>query len=563
MAAYRRESGAIWVNWFCDELRSRSAVGALAPGYDVVFVAGSEVAEELESGGVPAAYLPAGCDPSVHRPMRSRDQFRANVVFVGTASPHRERMLSELVEFGLAIWGPGWRKTKLRDYCRGELLDHEDYVRAYAGASVAVNIHSEAPGEAPDAGCNRRLFELAAIGVPQVVEDRPDLQRHFREGSEILVARTPAQLKGLTMEALQDRPWAEEVAAGARQRALGEHTYMHRMHALVTAVPVAGLSPSRRLLPGQRRARRWWRNVRGVLVVLLPPLAYQWLRYLFWYRGFLPLRRPRTFTQRLFHKMARDRDPLLRRTSDKLGLRDYVLERLGPGYLPELYAVLRSPHELHEVWLPSRYVVKATHGSGMTRIVLADRAEARDAIRAPARQWPATRYWRRNGEWNYRGIPPRLLVEEFLDGGGGEPPPDWKWMCFGGKAALVQVDCSRFSGHTRDFYDPEGVRLPLRVCYPPGPDLPLPTTFADMRRVAERLARPFDFVRVDLYAVGERIVAGELTHYPGGGSESFDPPEWDARLGALWPEVPMASGVRLPGRSTWAGAALALLQAAG
>jgi len=145
VAAYRRESGAIWVNWFCDELRSRSAVGALAPGYDVVFVAGSEVAEDLESGGTPAAYLPAGCDPSVHRPMRSRDQFRANVVFVGTASAHRERMLSELVEFGLAIWGPGWRKTKLRDYCRGELLGHEDYVRAYAGASVAVNIHSEAP----------------------------------------------------------------------------------------------------------------------------------------------------------------------------------------------------------------------------------------------------------------------------------------------------------------------------------------------------------------------------------------------------------------------------------
>jgi len=238
VAAYRRESGAIWVNWFCDELRSRSAVGALAPGYDVVFVAGSEVAEDLESGGTPAAYLPAGCDPSVHRPMRSRDQFRANVVFVGTASAHRERMLSELVEFGLAIWGPGWRKTKLRDYCRGELLGHEDYVRAYAGASVAVNIHSEAPGEGPDPGCNRRLFELAAIGVPQVVEDRPDLYRHFREGSEILVARTPGQLKGLTMEALQDRPWAEEVAAGARQRALGEHTYMHRMHALLSAVTV-------------------------------------------------------------------------------------------------------------------------------------------------------------------------------------------------------------------------------------------------------------------------------------------------------------------------------------
>jgi spore maturation protein CgeB len=201
-------------------------------------VAGSAVAEELEAEGMSATYLPAGCDPSVHRPMRSRDQFRANVVFVGTASPHRERMLSELVEFGLAIWGPGWRKTKLRDYCRGELLSHEDYVRAYAGASVAMNIHSEAPDGAPDPGCNRRLFELAAIGVPQVVEDRPDLHRHFREGSEILVARAPAQLRSLTAEALQDRAWAEEVACGARQRVLGEHTYMHRMQALLPSVPV-------------------------------------------------------------------------------------------------------------------------------------------------------------------------------------------------------------------------------------------------------------------------------------------------------------------------------------
>jgi spore maturation protein CgeB len=238
VAAFRRESGALWVNWFCDELRSRAAVGALATGYDAVFVAGTEVAEDLESVGIPAGYLPAGCDPSVHRPMRSRDQFRANVVFAGTASAHRERMLSELVEFGLAIWGPGWRKTKLRDYCRGELLDHADYVRAYAGASVAINIHSEAPDEGPDPGCNRRLFELASIGVPQVVEDRPDVHRHFCEGSEILVARSPAQLRSLTAEALQDRAWAEEVAAGARQRSLGEHTYMHRMHALLSAVTV-------------------------------------------------------------------------------------------------------------------------------------------------------------------------------------------------------------------------------------------------------------------------------------------------------------------------------------
>jgi hypothetical protein len=287
-------------------------------------------------------------------------------------------------------------------------------------------------------------------------------------------------------------------------------------------------------------------------------MAYQWLRYLFWYRALLPLRQPRTFTQRLFHKMARDRDPLLRQTSDKVGLRDYVLERLGPGYLPQLYAVLRRPAELRDAPLPSRYVVKASHGSGMTRIVLADSAEVRAAIHAPARQWLARRYWRINGEWGYRGIPPRLVVEEFLDGGDGRSPADWKWMCFGGRAALVQVDLGRFSGHTRNFYDANGARLPLRLYYPPGPDIPLPPSFEAMRVVAERLAQPFDFVRVDLYPVGDRIVVGELTHYPTGGAKSYDPPEWDARLGALWPEA--SSVARGAGRA-WVGVPLAVLQA--
>lgn len=240
VAQLRREGGATWVNWFCDGRRSPSVIRPLAPAYDVVFVAGSAAVAALGAVGLPPVhYLPPGCDPSVHRPMRSRDQFRANVVFAGTATPHRERMLAELVEYGLALWGPGWRKTKLRDYCRGEVLDQGDYVRAYAGASVAVNVPCcEDAGPEGEPGCNRRLFELAAIGVPQVAEDRPDLHHHFREGSEILVAHGTEELKALVREALQDRAWAEQVAAGARQRALAEHTYMHRMRALLGAVRV-------------------------------------------------------------------------------------------------------------------------------------------------------------------------------------------------------------------------------------------------------------------------------------------------------------------------------------
>lgn len=238
VASLRHGGGPAWANWFCDARRSPHDIRPLAAAYDAIFVADHATVEALdEPGNPPVHYLPAACDPSIHRPMRARDRFRANVVFAGTATPHRERQLYELVEFGVAVWGPGWRRTRLRDYCRGELLSHEDYIRAYAGASVAVNVACTEGNEGGlELGASRRLFELAAIGVPQVVEARPDVHCHFREGSEILVARTSGDLRALTSEALHDRAWAEQVAAGARQRALSEHTYMHRLAALLQTV---------------------------------------------------------------------------------------------------------------------------------------------------------------------------------------------------------------------------------------------------------------------------------------------------------------------------------------
>lgn len=238
VASLRQSGGPAWVNWFCDARRSAEDILPFAAAYDAVFVADHVTVAAFDApGNPPVHYLSAGCDPSIHRPMRARDRFRANVVFVGTATPHRERQLGELVEFGVAVWGPGWRRTKLRDYCRGELLSHEDYIRAYAGASVAVNVAcTEEGAEVRDPGASRRLFELAAIGVPQVVEEHADIHNHFREGSEILVARSPRELRTLTSEALHDRAWAEQVAAGARQRALTEHTYMHRLAELLQTV---------------------------------------------------------------------------------------------------------------------------------------------------------------------------------------------------------------------------------------------------------------------------------------------------------------------------------------
>jgi len=228
-----------WINWFPDDLRTIEDVVDRAPAYQHVFAAGSDVAERL--AGVlhrPVEIVPLAADPSIYRPLRSKDQYRANVVFAGTATRRREELLSGLLEFGLALWGPGWRRTGLRDYCRGELPDTETYVRAYSGASVAINIHHLAGGNGAgvEASVNQRVFELAAIGVPQVVDRRADLEIHFEAGTHLLVFEQAEQLRELVRAALQDFAASEALGVAARKEVLAAHTYMHRMRQILAKV---------------------------------------------------------------------------------------------------------------------------------------------------------------------------------------------------------------------------------------------------------------------------------------------------------------------------------------
>lgn len=235
----RGQSRARWATWMPYDLRTVHEAAVLARPYDHIYAIGTDVAAEVADRlGRTVDVLAVGADPSVYRPIKTRDQYRANVVFAGAATPRRERLLSELVEFGLALWGPGWRSTGLRDYCRGEAASTEEYVRAYAGATVAINIHHVAvEGDLREAACNQRLFELASMGAAQVVDERGDLARYFRAGEEVLTFRDAAELRGHVRELIENPAEGERLGHAARTKLLGNHTYMHRMRQLLLDQP--------------------------------------------------------------------------------------------------------------------------------------------------------------------------------------------------------------------------------------------------------------------------------------------------------------------------------------
>jgi spore maturation protein CgeB len=228
----RRRFGGRWVNWFPDDPHQLELSTRLAPAYDCFFTHDSSSLARHRAAGARAHYLAFGCDPEyllAPPPGRQDAHWAAPLVFVGSRDNVREPVLQALVGAGLVAWGPGWP--------RGPLYG-ADFVRALAGARVGVNVHQQF-GEHGDpvrygTGANMRVFELAAVGTPQLSDAKVDIARHFTPDREIVLYRSVAELADRARALLADDARRCQLAGAARERALREHTWRHRLEELLT-----------------------------------------------------------------------------------------------------------------------------------------------------------------------------------------------------------------------------------------------------------------------------------------------------------------------------------------
>jgi spore maturation protein CgeB len=224
----RGRFGGRWVNWFPDDPHRIELSLSLAPAYDVFFTHDSSSVERHRQAGARAHYLTFGCDPSYHRPLDGSRRWCAPLVFVGSRDPVRERVVEAARDLGLTARGPGWP---------GGPVYGDDFVRALSGATVGLNIHQHF-GEAGDpasygTGANMRVFELAAVGTPQLCDAKGDIARHFTPDREIALYRSVAELRERARFLLADATARRSLARAARERALAEHTWRHRMEELL------------------------------------------------------------------------------------------------------------------------------------------------------------------------------------------------------------------------------------------------------------------------------------------------------------------------------------------
>jgi len=244
--------------------------------------------------------------------------------------------------------------------------------------------------------------------------------------------------------------------------------------------------------------------------------------------------KPKNFTERLFIKMALDRDPKLTLFADKYLVRGYVEKVCGAEILTQIYATISKANQLRALKLPQKFVMKANHLSGSIKIVHDFDRESIEELVQLADDWLKRNYYDNWSEWAYKNIKPLIMFEELLDFN-NETPDDYKIYCFNGSPKLIQVDRGRFVDHKRNFYDLTLALLPVKLSFKNFEEkLIPPPNFNQMIDIASKLSKGVDFVRVDLYNINGRIVFGELTNYPGAGLERFAPDIWDERIGRFW-----------------------------
>jgi len=224
----------------------------------------------------------------------------------------------------------------------------------------------------------------------------------------------------------------------------------------------------------------------------------------------------------------------MKRLTDKFAVRPFVEQRVGAEYLSQLLWHGASPRDIPFDDLPDRYVAKPNHASGL--VVHGDpEIDRREAIEYLEDALAHDYYWK-NREAQYYGIERRVLVEERLDDGLDDGPRDYSFFCFHGRPHAVQVR-NRIKTISQ-FHDLDWKRLSLRLKLADPVELDPPRNLDEMIDVSSRLSEGFDFVRVDLYDLGDRVVFGEMTFTPAAGGHRPTPEEWDVQLGRLWGDAP-------------------------
>lgn len=241
------------------------------------------------------------------------------------------------------------------------------------------------------------------------------------------------------------------------------------------------------------------------------------------FRKKLNLKDPKDLKEKILWLKLRDyaTNPLIRQCADKYAVRQHIQQQGCEEILIPLIAAYDRVEDIPWDELPNSFVIKWNFGCGFN-IICPDKSRLNiPAVIKKMNKWSKTRYHLGYSEMQYKGVPKKILVEEFLKPEHGHLPDDYKVYCFNGEPkATLYMSGRNTKNANAVFMDNDWNFLAEtgKAKYSHITELPeRPTTFDQMLEYARILSKPFPFVRMDFYEINGKIYFGEMTFTPAGG----------------------------------------------
>jgi glycosyltransferase involved in cell wall biosynthesis len=214
--------------------------------FDLVATPSARHAEQLaRRTSTPTIVVEQATDPVVFFPEHDAAHER-ELVLVGNSRGIFRPILRDLLptDRDLAVWGQGWAGVLPPGLVVGQHLPNDEVRRAYSSAAIVLNDHWDDMRE--QGIVSNRIFDALACGAVVISDHLPELDERF--GDAVLTYRTREELQASVAQLLADPAERAERAARGRELVLAEHTFRHRVDALLASIAPLKTASARPIL---------------------------------------------------------------------------------------------------------------------------------------------------------------------------------------------------------------------------------------------------------------------------------------------------------------------------
>ncbi len=245
---------------------------------------------------------------------------------------------------------------------------------------------------------------------------------------------------------------------------------------------------------------------------------------------------PKRYTEKLqyLRLYVYPKMPLVSKCAGRVGVRDYVTELNLSDTLIQIYGVFDKFDDIDFDKLPDQFVMKCSHACAFNYICK-DKSQINiPELRKKFNKWLKTNYGKKTVELHYAPIKPQIIIEKYMIEPGLNTPVEYKIHVFNGVAKYMYVVTSRgvdirYNNYYIDWTPFDGAQF--NGWKKTDKELKKPSNWDELVKIAEKLAKPFPFVRVDLYSIEGKVYFSEMTFTPAKGTLILDDDKCDYEIG--------------------------------